>query len=1271
MTTLEKLQQLADGEFHRLCDDLFRRLEPRYRRLRTHGLNAQGVSIKGQPDSYVGQTADTCTIAFQYSVDKGNWWNKIIQDVQDAVKASPRVQEIVVVTPRNIDREGPKSVDWLTAAKAAAGNATLQPPYDGRDIARMLDEEHQDLRYEHLRIPYSRLNGPSILASCEAANSQVVKELIESGRYDPARYSPRDADRTFFSLWQRALHLANGTASSKRRLVRLIALVNDSGVGKTSLLATFVRSLGAAVPAVILQARDLTLASENSLVTHVVHVLQGVLNPEARDEEEAAIVYHLASCFPLTVVVDGLDEAKDVEAVRKAITFWLKSKIGQASALIVSSRPEFWKACVDGGWGPYMFDGDLDDRTPTVTALGSSVKRTDRTDGIRLPDRFTAEELETAWVRAGCPPAHLFALPRETHEELHHPFTLRVYLDLLAQGGGPPRQTTQADLLRAWLDRRLDTEIRSSDRLSHQQFEQALVTIAIKLSEAGGGSLSVDDLSGVPRFDPHNPPGLVVERLLAANILESVPGRRDRIRFTVEAVQEFYRAEGEMATIDKAPALAAEEFARLSFTEAYPRLSRIAQLLGNSEAHQQFVACLASADACKAAVVMRSAPSKYPSSVREQVVSVLGQHITSRHRVRAALAIHLLSDLPCEEATRCLTTYLLPPAQPHQYLKNVAAEAFIRLGVVAGVELVYDWPWFGLHNIGRAYYFKDMLGVMRNAPPEFKTALAEYARQRLGAASGQHHHGRAVCILAYLGDNRLAPHLSTRLDDNGRLLEYENHALIALGTAEAGEVFARSARTAAGNIAKLGYEDGGAARYELHLQVSSPSADYRYLYTPQLERHIIGLICDGNSEVAYLGYDLAKRSESPALVYHAIRALLRWNWTLRFASDFTAGIPPDTWLRWWKETDDIAVRRVLADYPPVVPNVEIEQILIDCLESPDHRVAAAQHLGQSGCYRAAAYLRQVLQSELGDTTLWQKTAAANALGRLQDQASVESLGRLALEHPNTDLALCAVSALGFVGSPEAERTLGSLLGTQVDDTSVAGALLCCGSPSAISRAIELARSKEDGPKWLCECLHRAFWFRGWHVGEYYTHLSTAELTRYLASEEPRMVGEDDRWKLVFGLQPIDSEEVRQLFRKWASRWDTPDDPVLRGSDQLRMSRLCYEELMHRGDPFAISYFVDYRGDERDDIYVHLATDNLSHFPSNAVAAELRRRLGHIGDNSQAFRLLSLLGRFGEPSDESLIHPFLNHPDDLVANTACESLLRLTDPLAVPAKWGKA
>lgn len=355
MLTLDELQKLDDGQFHRLCDDLLQRLEPRYRRLRTHGLNPRGESIKGQPDSYVGETANTYQIAFCYSVQRTGWWNKIADDVKETVAASPAVQEIVVAIPRDVDRAGPKnkSLDWLSKAKAEAGTATLRV-VDGREIAGYLDRDHQDLRYEHLRIPYSRLSGQSILASCREANAQAVAELVASGRYDPDRYAPRDADRELFGLWQGALRPAPKGGSSSREPTRLIPLVNDAGVGKTSLLAAFVQSVGSVLPAVLLQARDLSFASEDALAAHVIQGLQGVLDPKSRVNEEAAITYHLAAGIPLTVVLDGLDEAKDADSVRRAITYWLKSKLGQASVLIVSSRPEFWKICLDRTWTRWM-----------------------------------------------------------------------------------------------------------------------------------------------------------------------------------------------------------------------------------------------------------------------------------------------------------------------------------------------------------------------------------------------------------------------------------------------------------------------------------------------------------------------------------------------------------------------------------------------------------------------------------------------------------------------------------------------------------------------------------------------------------------------------------------------------------------------------------------------------------------------------------------------------------------------------------------------------
>ena len=164
-----------------------------------------------------------------------------------------------------------------------------------------------------------------------------------------------------------------------------------------------------------------------------------------------------------------------------------------------------------------------------------------------------------------------------------------------------------------------------------------------------------------------------------------------------------------------------------------------------------------------------------------------------------------------------------------------------------------------------------------------------------------------------------------------------------------------------------------------------------------------------------------------------------------------------------------------------------------------------------------------------------------------------------------------VSALGFIGTTDAESALNSLLGTPVDEKRIAGALICCGSASGVSKAVELARSKHN-PKWLCECIGNAFRFRGWRAGRYYPHGSTGDLVDYLASEEPQMAP-GDKLSLMLALRRIDSDKIRQLLRQWASREGSLADSVIREGDGLRLSSLCYEELMYRGDACAIPHVL--------------------------------------------------------------------------------------------------
>lgn len=126
--TLEALKGVDDGTFHRLCDALIRRWNGRYRDLQPHGINDWDQSIRGQPDSFVGNTAGDCSIAACYSTERRRGWaRKAIKDVGDARSACTHVEEILVVTPRDVSREIDKAdrKTWAENLRSAAGNARV------------------------------------------------------------------------------------------------------------------------------------------------------------------------------------------------------------------------------------------------------------------------------------------------------------------------------------------------------------------------------------------------------------------------------------------------------------------------------------------------------------------------------------------------------------------------------------------------------------------------------------------------------------------------------------------------------------------------------------------------------------------------------------------------------------------------------------------------------------------------------------------------------------------------------------------------------------------------------------------------------------------------------------------------------------------------------------------------------------------------------------------------------------------------------------------
>jgi hypothetical protein len=364
-------------------------------------------------------------------------------------------------------------------------------------------------------------------------------------------------------------------------------------------------------------------------------------------------------------------------------------------------------------------------------------------------------------------------------------------------------------------------------------------------------------------------------------------------------------------------------------------------------------------------------------------------------------------------------------------------------------------------------------------------------RSHVSIPSGTPEHIKAVAVLAYLGDERLVTHLEGRLAENGLLSGYENHALIALGTEDAGVLFARSVTALGERLA--GIPDDCANHDTRHRLIDSASfttSDVTYLMTPAFQPHLKGLIEGGSPDVSWIASDLVRRGFVTPLLYPAAVAAERSGRLESESRVERSCIIADIWLDWWRRSTAAGVRRRLLRLLPLYPSAEIEEVLIGCLDSTDLRGSAAQGLGDYGVARSAVHLRGMLAEEITPGDWWGKYGAARALGDLRDEAAVPLLEKTAAEHPDDSVAGEAESSLGLIGNADAECALVRLLqggrGGEFEE-SVMEALLLVGSASAVSIVVDRARSAEDGPHWLCERLG-GLDVRGWRRGEYYTYI---------------------------------------------------------------------------------------------------------------------------------------------------------------------------------------
>lgn len=1257
-STLKKLQELKDAEFHALGDEILPCIFPKYYPIVPYGRNQKGDSIVGQPDSYVGDTVESCTIAIQYTVQKKSWWLKAIGDVKDARKACPLAKEIVLVLPRDIDREKPRKgegIDWFQEAQRAAKPVKLTIIH-GKIIEQQLDTGSQELRLNYLGIPYSRLSWEALVAGCSEFTAKTISRLKSLERYDSERYIDRIADDYLFRLWQESLRNASvGSSSSERRII--IPLIADSGIGKTSLLARFSEHASPHAPILFLIARDLSFESNDSLIRQIINGLVGSMDTSLRNAEEAHIASKIDGKTPLTIILDGLDEVTNVAGLRRAITSWVLSRLGRVCVIIFSSRPEYWRNCRDMSWSSYILKDSDYPKAAKALHHEKALSDLDPMQGIELPGRFSENELIKAWILGGQEENEFWKLPKETRNELLHPFTLRSALDLLHEGRSLDDLTTRTSIINEWLKSRFKKEKNNQLRLTESQFWKSLSIIAQLAIDTDGGWVNIDNLHEVPRFDVSKPPGPVVERLILANILETHQEQSDKIRFSFESIQDFFLAESIINEIEIDPVNVAKKFAEIPYSVALTRLERIGNQIAKKNFRENFLKALAELDGPKAAVVLKASIDAYSSKSRELVVNKIAELLNSKMIADQALASQLLGKLVCKESNEVLkdhwTTHL-----PNKRIHWLISHAAISLGIVELIPLVFKRRWFTSEN-----FYVDLRPEIMRSTKEFRESLAEYSLRFISTEEHSGDYQRALMILSYLNDDRAVYKIKDNTKDRFPYY-YESLCLLAIGSPEAVDLY--SSLVDRYLEAKQSGLNKDKAQKLWHAVI--PNADIANLVTPETEHFVCAQIDSKDPQRQLIGRFLAKWIGTEKLLLQKVKRLSIDGYITIPDNDLGKKIGVENWVNLWESSKTKDEKKDLIQIASDLKNSQVEDILIQCLGDPELAGQGAQSLGKMGSQRACPGIRQLLLNLIhsGNDKDWKCQVAFIALARLRDPSSVPIMVKY-LESENKVEKYLSIVGLAGIDTEEVEQALMGL--KNIPDELLVRGLLHYGTNKCVCKAIEIAKQKEKGELWLAEhCKYSMHGVHGRSMRQYRGDIDIEPFLNYILGNEPDTKVYDYLRSL---LNEIDTPSVRKLYRQWFDLKDSDKDIILDSPKDTKLSEIAFRALADRGDDHVLNDLLE-REVERYKKYQisEFMIDNIALFEREKVQQTLHIKYEDENNDERSRRyILDLIGHLGDVnSDIRFLSRIIDEETGIFANAAYEAKLRLTDPLRLAENW---
>jgi hypothetical protein len=1116
--TLAKLQDVGEG-FHALADDVLRYRYPRCRALQPFGRNSEGKPIVGTPDSYVGSSPKDCTIAVEYTTCAIKRLKaKLLGDYESVVEKCRHATEIILCTNR------PKTAGIADDVEAAAAKAkkTLTLVW-GEQIAETLDER-QDLRLEHLGIPYRTLTRDSLVGALQGQAQRALN--VHLGAADVAALSGR--------LFRRPMEPQFLKLHGRPGLTMIVA---DAGQGKTSWAAATALRFAPVRPVVWFPAKQM---AADGLTAAIVRAAYGIDDPTKAHELVALLQ---STGQTLLAFVDAIDEHGEYAAVLEHVRgFSAHSALAPRTHVALTCRAEAVEA----------FD-EID--RAILPAL------THRDGGRRLVlDPLRVEESHQLLRRLGASPNDVHELQRALPNEFFgNPLYLKLARELQRQGELPADGTRWIDAFAARyvedIHRRLAATAGAA-RPRRDAVEEALSELAyIALNDPQGADPRT---ATHPLIEPSlGGEGTFLERAVQSGLLQRSGGR---IRFCHALFSEYFGARYVLADSKATPAETVGALARL------PGRRSLALF-----ATQRDPSLLLPLAHTHPALVPAFKVTALPAEAKHTLVERAGELLKSDYPSERRAAVRILGELRTSAAVKTAVDWFNGLGQRAKY-ENVeeAADLFLRLQLpsAAPVVIFHRELWRGG---SLPWYEPEFARRLEKLDPRFRHQLADHAVAALEEGKGG-QHARFTTVLGYLRDPRLLERLRNKSATTA-LTSDEHRALFHFNTNEAMEILVASRERIHAALDAIEDEDdeGNVRRSTIWGSLFPNGADVLRFPHDALVHLAKAELESDDPRRRVFGLQLADRLRSPELIdayaeHIAERRKLGFIvFHDRMIRELVVQMEPGEVVELYRVVKSVSARKEILQAAGEIYSEAVEDLLLEALDDEDLFGAACLGLMALRSQRAGPKLHAKLESRTGNY----RRLAVKALGRIRYAPALPELINELQGAPANEDTDDLVTAIGLIGGRSAYDALAARYGV-VPSLAVLAVLL--DAPGANAR--QAVHALLDAHPAIKDALGQAFALaEGLHDDRFYSIDETTYpelrddtiLAALLDSARTRLAGPPpDRdiefWLDCKAIARFDAPDATRFFKDLAER-----DPASEPDSVQQEIDFARRLLAHRGD----------------------------------------------------------------------------------------------------------